>query len=232
MVLALNPVTPYAYSQQPLRHWLPHLWLPVVVFVLLFTLLKMPTPHRLSASYETLQLNLQITTPDNKPVDNLSSTTEPQAKPSTKPHEPRQTAKPAKPTKQSTEPLTKPDPVVQKTKTTEPQEPKVTVSATDLIQQAKTHTDVRISQEFTARTDIKKPPETPWNTTPASHSPYADIPYLASYDLAVEMDFYSEGYRGDIERFFDAVILKKTFTTKYGTKISCALAIVVVCSWK
>ncbi|MCW8869199.1 MAG: hypothetical protein OQK49_00725 [Proteobacteria bacterium] len=215
-----------------MTHWLPHLWLPALVFILLFALFKMPTAVRLPTSSHALQISLQIPTPDNKSIENLSSTTNPLPNPRTKPDKPIQPAEPVKPIIEPTEePQPTPDIITQQTKTTKPQETKVTVSATDLIQQAKTHTNVQISDEFTARTNNKKN-ETPWNTIPTAQGPYADVPYLATYDLAVDMNFYSEGYRGDIERFFDAVILKKTFTTKYGTKISCALAVLLVCSWK
>lgn len=61
------------------------------------------------------------------------------------------------------------------------------------------------------------------------------IPYLdESVDKPrIEMNFYSQGYMGSIERFFDKIIYKKEFITKYGTKINCAaVGILMLCSWK
>jgi len=49
-----------------------------------------------------------------------------------------------------------------------------------------------------------------------------------------EMNFYSEGVEGSVERFMDKITYKKRFTTKYGTKIDCAAVtlVIVTCSWK
>ncbi len=48
-----------------------------------------------------------------------------------------------------------------------------------------------------------------------------------------DMKFYSIGYEGSIERFMDKITYKKTFTTKYGTKIHCAITIIIgACGWK
>ena len=63
----------------------------------------------------------------------------------------------------------------------------------------------------------------------------ADIPFLdESVDRpTVEMRFYSQGFTGHIEKFFDKITISKTFTTKYGTKIHCALiGVIVACGWK
>lgn len=62
-----------------------------------------------------------------------------------------------------------------------------------------------------------------------------DLPYLdESVDAPrLQMQFYSAGFMGNIERFFDKVTFEKTFTTKYGTKIKCALiGVVALCGWK
>lgn len=49
----------------------------------------------------------------------------------------------------------------------------------------------------------------------------------------IYMDFYSEGIVGSTERFFDKISYKKTFTTRYGTKIYCGgVGPLVMCSWK
>ena len=49
-----------------------------------------------------------------------------------------------------------------------------------------------------------------------------------------EMNFYAEGIEGSVERFMDKITYKKSFTTKYGTKIECAAVaiVMVVCGWK
>lgn len=50
-----------------------------------------------------------------------------------------------------------------------------------------------------------------------------------------EMNFYSDGIEGSVERFMDKITYKKRFTTKYGTKIDCvavAAVIIVGCGWK
>ncbi len=64
---------------------------------------------------------------------------------------------------------------------------------------------------------------------------YDDLPYLdESIDQPrVTMNFYSKGFMGNVERFFDTITVEKTFTTRYGTKIHCALVtLVAVCGWK
>lgn len=64
---------------------------------------------------------------------------------------------------------------------------------------------------------------------------YGDLPYLdESVDAPrVHMEFYSEGFMGNVEKFFDKITYKKTFTTKYGTKIHCALiGVIAMCGWK
>ncbi len=49
-----------------------------------------------------------------------------------------------------------------------------------------------------------------------------------------EMNFYSEGIEGSVERFMDKITKKKRFTTKYGTKIDCVSVAIVItaCGWK
>ena len=49
----------------------------------------------------------------------------------------------------------------------------------------------------------------------------------------VEIEFYSNGAKGSIERFMEKVMPAKQFKTKYGTKVNCVLVLVMpVCSWK
>ncbi len=49
-----------------------------------------------------------------------------------------------------------------------------------------------------------------------------------------EMNFYAEGIEGSVERFMDKITYKKTFTTRFGTKIQCASVAIVItaCGWK
>ncbi len=49
-----------------------------------------------------------------------------------------------------------------------------------------------------------------------------------------EMNFYSEGIEGSVERFMDKITYKKRFTTRYGTKIDCVSVAIVLtaCGWK
>jgi hypothetical protein len=49
----------------------------------------------------------------------------------------------------------------------------------------------------------------------------------------IEMNFYSPGVVGATERFFDKITYKKTFTTRYGTKIYCGgIGPLLICGWK
>ena len=48
-----------------------------------------------------------------------------------------------------------------------------------------------------------------------------------------QMKFYANGLEGKVERLMDKITIKKTFTTKYGTKITCGLVgVFVACGWK
>ena len=49
----------------------------------------------------------------------------------------------------------------------------------------------------------------------------------------VEMEFYSDGFVGSIERFIDKISYGKEFTNRYGTKIKCGgVGPLAMCSWK
>lgn len=89
-----------------------------------------------------------------------------------------------------------------------------------------------LDEDFKARTghedDFKfreiKQPE--WNVVTKLIDEEVDKPRL-------EMDFYSEGIVGTTERFFDKISYKKTFTTRYGTKITCGgVGPLLMCGWK
>ena len=92
--------------------------------------------------------------------------------------------------------------------------------------------DISISEDFMAApadTENFKPRQ--WQSTDFQ----ADVPFVNSETdkPRVEMDFYSHGVLGSVERFFDKITIEKEFTTKYGTKIKCAMVgILMACSWK
>ena len=89
-----------------------------------------------------------------------------------------------------------------------------------------------LDEDFKARTEheddfkfreIKQPK---WNVVTNLIDEEVDKP-------RVMMDFYSEGIVGSTERFFDKISYKKTFTTRYGTKITCGgVGPLVMCGWK
>lgn len=201
------------------------MWLPLLVFICLFLWLdRISTPNN---KHRTLQIDLQQVKFESAPQKTIvppkpktDADIKPQAIPEPQPKPGIEQAQ------QTVEPLPQVKPI-----TTEPdkQAKQVTprISTGQILNQAKSYTDIQITDEFKAAR-----PNTYQPQAYEVHDPYADIPYQTITPLATEMNFYSEGYRGDIERFFDAVILQKTFTTKYGTKINCALAVIVVCSWK
>jgi len=124
-------------------------------------------------------------------------------------------------------PASKPQESVISKPTTTPQ-----INAGDVLQMIQNRKSIDITAEFQARTGpatdfyIPKQQITDW---------YANLPYLdESVDKPkLQMKFYAEGIEGGIEKFFDKITISKTFTTKYGTKIHCALiGIIAMCGWK
>lgn len=116
---------------------------------------------------------------------------------------------------------------------TDPAQATVPVNATDVLRMLQNRPAMELTPEFQARTAPSKDFYLPeqqimdW---------YADIPFLdESIDKPqLQMRFYPEGFEGSIEKFFDKVTYRKTFTTQYGTKIHCALiaGVLAACSWK
>ena len=89
-----------------------------------------------------------------------------------------------------------------------------------------------LSKEFQVRTEdpydyIYQKVEAPqWNHVTKFIDEDIDKPRM-------EMNFYSIGLEGQVEKFMDKITYKKTFTTKYGTKIHCAvIAVLAACGWK
>jgi hypothetical protein len=56
-----------------------------------------------------------------------------------------------------------------------------------------------------------------------------DLPFGSS---GLKLAFYSNGFRGDLERFGDAITQEFGFKTRYGTQVKCVLMVVLlVCGW-
>jgi len=92
--------------------------------------------------------------------------------------------------------------------------------------------DMSISEDFMAapeQTQDFKPRQ--WEATDLQNT--VDYVNTETDKPRVEMNFYSPGFEGSVERFFDKVTIKKEFTTKYGTKIQCGMVLfIMACSWK
>lgn len=106
------------------------------------------------------------------------------------------------------------------------------VNAGDVLLMMQNRTSVDIPAEFQARTGAATDFYIPEQEI---QDWLADIPFLdESVDKPkLQMKFYADGLDGSIEKFFDKITISKTFTTKYGTKIHCALiGVIAACSWK
>lgn len=58
------------------------------------------------------------------------------------------------------------------------------------------------------------------------------LPELPFGSSGMELAFYSSGFRGDLERFGDAITQEFGFKTRYGTRVKCvAMVVLVVCGW-
>jgi len=119
-------------------------------------------------------------------------------------------------------------PAVKSQEATETQLPKSGVIFESAYGKIKLH---KLDESFQARRgqedDFKfKSIEQPqWNQVTKLLNEEVDKPRL-------QMDFYSVGPIGSIEKFLDKYVPKKTFTTKYGTKIDCMYVGLVICGWK
>ncbi len=212
-------------SSGQLHHWLPHLWLPLLVFIGLWLLIK--TPIHSEISQRTLNVELLYKAPATK-------TTLQQPQQTEIPHKPIQKTAP-----EFTQPVIKPEDIKAERssppKISIPADKEITakltkpnITASELIKQAQSIPDLSITDEFKVLGDTSF--KTPFVK---AHDPYASIPYLPTDNSnAMDLDFYATGVEGDIDRFFDNVIPKKSFTTKYGTKFSCAWVVILICSWK
>lgn len=195
-----------------------------MVFLCLFLWLEpIKTPKR---TQNTLNITLQP--PQTQPKVPPKTTVRPQPETNIEPKE-KASAKPKSQIKQPekiTKSVPKPELIEPQIKT--PEKQTTTISTGQILNQARSYTDIQITDEFKAAQ-----PNTFKAQTYQVHDPYADIPYLPTHELAMDMDFYAEGLEGNLERFTDKITLEKTITTKYGTKITCALVVIFFgCGWK
>lgn len=58
------------------------------------------------------------------------------------------------------------------------------------------------------------------------------LPQLPFGSTGLDLAFYSNGTRGDLERFGDAITQEFGFQTRFGTRVKCVVMVVLlVCSW-
>ncbi len=219
-----------AYTE--FKHWVKHACVPVALLV---AMLWIPKPWTVTSPNLVSVIQVDLQPPETKPI--TQPVTEPiEVEPVIEPETPPEIEPEVQPELEQavTEPAPEPS---QQTESNVPTPaattaPKPQLKATDVMQMLNNRKSIEITSEFEARTEpaqdfyIPKPEVTDW---------FADVPYLdESVDKPrVEMNFYALGFEGSIERFFDKITVSKTFTTKYGTKIHCALiGILAACSWK
>lgn len=212
-----------------IEHWIKHSVIPVLLIVL-FLLLPKPWTLALFQPNNVIQLELI----ENQPITPVIPTTEPIKQPPVAPVieqaieqpqvSPIETASEKTPTIEST--AKPPEPI-----TIKPSKA-VEVNAGDVLQMIQNRTSIDITPEFQART---QPATDFYIPEQEIHDWLADIPFLdESVDKPkLQMKFYAQGFTGGIEKFFDKITISKTFTTKYGTKIHCALiGVIAACGWK
>ncbi len=194
------------------------------------------TLHRIELTLSTPDIEQEKTQTD--PTPEVSPPTEPittpqstQPTPSPKPipkQEPKPQPNPTPQPSTSAKAVKEPPTPAPKQVETSPK-----LSSGQVLRMMQQPTDVDISDTVFAPSDHNHQSFQPH--VPVAQAWQSDLPYLdESVDRPrVQMNFYSEGFMGSVERFFDKITYEKTFTTKYGTKIHCALvALITVCSWK
>ncbi len=210
-------------------------------------ILLLPKPwllpfKNLSQSIFEVELNSQVIETETQVLED--PTTQPVIPPidQLKQNVTQTSSAPNTPTKQLTpEPILDPTQSVKKADNTsqsknvsiaETSTPAKVVTSGDILLSANNRTSIQVPLEFQARTEDKKNFYIPQQEI---ESWLADIPFLdESVDRpTIQMKFYAEGIEGSIEKFFDKITISKTFTTKYGTKIHCALiGVIAACGWK
>lgn len=207
----------------------------VVSAVLLFLLLLIPVKIAIQQDKEqavNLILSKALVVKEKK-LPKITLKEKPSTKPSNIIIQPKEKKKPVlsklikKPSAQvvrQTEPIKKPI-------TIKKQEP--LPSAAVLLSSIKTRKSVEVSQEFQAKTGHEED---------FIYKSVEQAEMFKEFKLIneeidkpqYEMNFYAEGIEGSVERFMDKITYKKTFTTKYGTKIQCVSVALVIaaCGWK
>ncbi len=223
-----------------LEHWLKHSILPVLLIALLLLIPKPWQSQYFTTSSIIIELSKETTSETVIPEEVIPEAIKPEEIIPDKPimeellETPQPVVEKIQPAIQQPEPIIKskiaPKPS-QPLESITAQEPKI--NSTDVLQMLQNRPSMELTSDFLPRTAPAKDFYIPeqqimdW---------YADIPFLdESIDKPkLQMRFYPEGFEGSIERFFDKVTYTKTFTTKYGTKIHCALiaGILAACSWK
>ncbi|MFC3194441.1 hypothetical protein ACFODZ_09330 [Marinicella sediminis] len=238
-----NPANTLWQHQPFLTHWLKHAVIPVVILV---SLLALPKPWIAYQEPLLPVLELTITPQTSNPVQD---TEQPKPKPVEPSITPKTASKP--PPTQSVAPANrqKPQPQSQITSASLPSNPSAEraeakqpeaaepnthnkLTSGDILLMASKRTSVAISADFQARSGPAKNFYIPQQEI---ENWLNDIPFLdESVDQpTIQMRFYPDGIEGHIEKFFDKITISKTFTTKYGTKIHCALiGVIAACSWK
>lgn len=220
---------------QKLRHWLKHTLLPLICVVGFLLLPKPWSTHKQGNRSTVIEIELtkNENKPETKPVIKPETETETETKPQNTPTE--------SPTELKKQQFTKTKPVntllKKQEQNTPPAKPKTTVAKQKvnsgvIMHSAKNRTSILVSPEFQARSGVQKNFSIP---TLEIEDWFADIPYLdESVDRPkIQMKFYAEGIEGSVEKFFDKITISKTFTTRYGTKIHCALiGVLAACGWK
>jgi hypothetical protein len=236
-----HTVTPVWAQPFKLSHWIRHATVPVL---LLLGLLTLPHPWEhpqwLPEAVITVQLQAaaELVEPQQatpvQPPEPVPTEPEPiETIETVEPAEPSPTAPPLpQPASMPEEPTAVVEPAQAQQAAPPAQTATRSLSAGDIMLMAKSRTSIEITQEFTARSPTAQNFYIPEQEI---RNWLDDIPYLdESVDRpTIEMRFYAEGLEGHIEKFFDKITISKTFTTKYGTKIHCALiGVIAACSWK
>jgi len=197
---------------------------------LILLLLLLPKPWSLALFKPKNVIELEIVKPQPIPTNTPKPIQQPLEKPIIEEVIPKTKAKTvdlkAESTQQNTPALKSQEQITVKPSTT----PKINTG--DVLQMIQDRPSFDLPNDFQARS---KPAKDFYIPEQEVHDWLTDLPYLdESIDKPkLQMKFYPEGIDGSIEKFFDKITISKTFTTKYGTKINCALiGVLVACGWK
>lgn len=214
----------YQPPQNQLRHWIKHSILPLCILSLLLLLPRPWQPQSPSLPTTVIHLKLlkqqpkQIKTSKQQVVEGIKPPVVQAVVPQPKSQsavKPRSVKMPRKP--------------VLKNKVSKPNRE---LSSAAVIKMMQSVADPLVKDRAFMP---KEKNQLAFNRSPRAADIYADLPYLDTSVDAPELDmvFYSAGVGGDIERLVDKVTVEKEFTTKYGTKVKCAMiALLAVCGWK